>query len=238
MQDRIMCDRENQRGGPCPNDAVPGDSRCGFHGGREESRFARKRRTLAKRHAEGYVERKFGDPRWIDPGYALLEEVARSAGHVAFLEKRVNELEESQLVWNEVMDAWETKNGGGPTGDYTMRRQEARAEISKWWELYERERKHLATVSAAALKAGVEERRLRLAERAAEALDDMLGNLMRDFGYDPASPQVREMISHRLGELLASDWMGSSSADVGVQTHARELLPVEDDSPGPDPVQF
>jgi hypothetical protein len=174
--------------------------------------------ALAKRHAEGYMAAKFGDPRWIDPGYALLEEVARSAGHVAFLERKVNDLEESELVWNHVMKAVETKSGGGESGDYELQREEHKAEISQWWELYERERKHLATVSAAALKAGVEERRLRLAERAADALGDMLGQLLGDFGLDQNDPRVREIVSNRLGQLLASDWMGGSDADEAVST--------------------
>lgn len=177
------------------------------------------------------MEHKFGDPRWIDPGYALLEEVARSAGHVHFLERRVNELEESELVWNEVMKAVETKSGGGESGDYELQRTEHKAEISQWWELYERERKHLATVSAAALKAGVEERRLRLAERAADALDDMLGMLLGDLGHDPHDPRIRDLVNNRLGELLSSDWMGAPGAD-----EVPERLAIE--APAAKPVQF
>jgi hypothetical protein len=145
------------------------------------------------------------------------------------LRKKVEELEESQLVWIKVLEAEEEKSGGGETGDYTLRRTEAKAEINRWWQMYQEERKHLASVSATALKAGVEERRLRLAERAADALDDMLGGLLMDLGLDPAAPAVRAIVSNRLGNLLASDWMGATEGGTEVSTarSAAKELPME-----------
>src|SRR3954453_1434445 len=102
-----MCVKADSWGRPCKNDAVPGDNRCGFHGGREGSSIARTRANLGKKYARDYVVTDIGSPRWVDPGYALLEEVAQSAGHVAFLRKKVEELEESQLVWQKVLEGTE-----------------------------------------------------------------------------------------------------------------------------------
>lgn len=108
-----------------------------------------------------------GLPRVVSPTDALLEEVHRTAGHVAWLAQKVQELDtvtggensgEHALVWGttKVVD----KGAGESPGVDTT--EEAKPSI--WYTLYAAERDRLVKVASEALKAGVEERRVRLAE--------------------------------------------------------------------------
>lgn len=106
-----------------------------------------------------------GLPRAVSPADALLEEVHRTAGHVAWLAARVQELGASEphgdrdpLVWG-TTKVVAKESGESPGVDTT---EEAKPSI--WYTLYAQERDRLVKVAAEALKAGVEERRVRLAE--------------------------------------------------------------------------
>jgi hypothetical protein len=151
-----------------------------------------------------------GAPREVDPGVALLEEVHRTAGHVAYLSKKVQELNDESLIWNKTMESEEDLQGG--EASYAKKIKEHRNEVSRWYDLYERERKHLASVANAALKAGVEERRVRLAERGVDTLEAAITAALQDLGVDPYTTRARAAISKRLREALvgADDLFGYS----------------------------
>lgn len=150
---------------------------------------------------------RFGAPIEKDPGMALLEEVHRAAGHVAWLEEKVRGLEESELVWGTVMVAQEERSGG-QGGDYALVRTENRSTINTWWELYRKEREHLSKVALAALKAGIEERRVRIAERGVDALELALTAALTDLGIDASDERVRAIVGRRLSEAVAADIFG------------------------------
>ena len=94
----------------------------------------------------------------VSPDAALLTEVQRSAGLVAYYQARVEEiaaLGAEGLVWGHTR----TKVGGDDAGDT----YEARPSV--WLQLFNEERDRLVKVCAAALRAGIEERRVKLAEQ-------------------------------------------------------------------------
>jgi hypothetical protein len=142
-----------------------------------------------------------GDPIEIDPGVALLQEIHRTAGHVQWLAEKIRSLSEDDMVWGKTLEVDE-----GSVGDmgrsYQMTRTERKAEINKWQEIYQSERKHLAQISAAAIRAGVEERRVRLAERSVDALEAAITAALQDLGVDPYSARARQAIGNRLREVL------------------------------------
>jgi hypothetical protein len=175
---------------------------------------------------------KFGAPRDVDPGVALLEEIHRSAGHVAWLENKVRGLEESELVWGTVMMVHEERSGG-QGGDYTLTRKENRATINTWWDLYRKEREHLAKVSLAALKAGIEERRVRIAERGVDALELALTAALTDLGHDPSDERVRAIVGRRLSEVVAADIFGQQQhpSPVVVQGELESHPPLVREAP-------
>ncbi|PYG00178.1 hypothetical protein SAMN05216184_104117 [Georgenia satyanarayanai] len=159
-------------GQQCARQAIAGGTVCRVHGGATQRARAAAARRVAEQQALAAVT-TLGLPRDISPTEALLEEVRWTAGHVQWLRGKVQELEQQpsrevedsdgeladlggqhSLVWGVTRE----KTGGDDRGTT----QEAAPSI--WYVLYERERKHLVTVASAALKAGVEERRVRLAE--------------------------------------------------------------------------
>src|SRR4051794_35171481 len=157
MQDagRLVCVRRDPRTMRlCLADPVPGDSRCAQHKGSGHGVAARRIARSTSWVREDAVT--LGTPREVDPGVALLEEIHRTAGNVAWLANKIHELEDSELVWSKVMEANEEVSGG-PGGGYTMQRSENRQTINVWYEIYERERKHLVLASAKALQVGIEQ---------------------------------------------------------------------------------
>lgn len=104
--------------------------------------------------------RTYGLPIDIAPDEALLQEVHRTAGHVAWLASLVGEGNKDDLTQWAVVGQGEEAT--------TFRRP------SLWIELYQTERKHLVSVCKAAISAGIEERRVQLAEKQGELIGELL----------------------------------------------------------------
>lgn len=154
-RDRRYCGVAKRQGeGTCTRPAGwgtphPGIGACKLHGGSTQSHLVAARRDMAAAAVVTY-----GLPRDIDPQAALLEEVHRTAGHVAWLSAVVANVDKGDLVWGMTKE----KEGGDDRGTTF----EARPSI--WLALYQSERKHLTEVCRVAISAGIEERRVRLAE--------------------------------------------------------------------------
>lgn len=91
--------------------------------------------------------RRYGAERGVNPFQALLEEVRRSAGHVAWLGMKVSE---------------------APTDDALLN------DWSPWVRLYQRERGMLLKASETAVRLGLEERVIQIEERRAELVARVL----------------------------------------------------------------
>jgi hypothetical protein len=131
----------------------PGVGRCKLHGGSTPTHVRAGQRALAER-----AVRTYGLPVDIAADEALLEEIRWTAGHVVWLRERIQEMEPDALIWGvrQRVDQDATEFPGVNITEM--------ASPSVWLDLYQRERKHLVDVCKAALSAGIEERRIRLAE--------------------------------------------------------------------------
>jgi len=152
-----------KRGKPEPCGAPPlrGATRCGNHGGSSPQAKATAERRLAEQELIQVVKtlgirEQYPD---IDPGAALLEEIRVTHAHVQWLRAQVAELSPTELTWGRTQH----EEGVGPEGPIDKTTE--KAEPSVWYAMYCRERDHLVKVSAAALKAGIEERKVRMAEQ-------------------------------------------------------------------------
>ncbi|KAB2347324.1 hypothetical protein [Actinomadura rudentiformis] len=144
----------------------------------------------------------YGLPREVDPGQALLEEVHRTAGHVAWLGMRVAELEESELVWG-VVEETDKPPSYGDDGELrgggleTKRKAVPHAYVT----LYGQERDRLARVAKAAIDAGVSERVVAVYEQVATAYVQVLERVLDRLELSEAQRrQVPEVVQ---GELRA-----------------------------------
>jgi hypothetical protein len=147
-----------------------GEGRCRLHGGNTPSG----RKAGQKAKAKTAV-RTLGLPIEIDPADALLQEVWRSHGHVIWYGEMVAQLRKGDLGWGITKE----KRGGEDWGTT----HEAKTNI--YLALYNEERKHLARVSAEAIKAGVEQKRLTLETHRAEMMVNMLGSIFDGLDLNP-----------------------------------------------------
>ncbi|MEV7962398.1 hypothetical protein [Oerskovia paurometabola] len=143
---------------PCARPCLPRET-CNSHGGAApQVRAARLRRAQEAEAARQVAT--LGLAVDITPTDALLQEVQWTAGHVQWLRTKVQELDEQALVWGTTAESEKESDKNGRETSFTVS-----AKPSVWYSLYQAERAHLVAVCTAALKAGVEERKVRLAEQ-------------------------------------------------------------------------
>ena len=173
------CGGKTRTGGKCKNAAGfktshPGRGRCAHHGGNTPTHIT----ADAKAQAAEAVK-TFGLPRQIDPRDALLEEVYRTAGAVDWLQKQVQALTPADVIWSQTEQVVRD-SGEFPGTDTTLS-----ATAHAWVKLYQEERRHLLAVVKAAVAAGIEERRVRLAEQQGQLLGDVIKRILADLGLSP-----------------------------------------------------
>jgi hypothetical protein len=164
----------------------------------------------------------------VDPGVLLLEEVARCATVVKWLENRIGELDEESLMWEpELLKIKERKESRQIGGDsYTVRRSETRTTVSRYWTMLQEERKLLVRATEAALRSNIEERRIRLAERGVNVLEAAFSDALVKLGLDPHAENVRMVVGAALRQALdagqgESIFMGAADAPEPVKVEAQ-----------------
>ena len=152
----------------------PGIGKCKLHGGCAPS----SRIAATEQRARNLVE-TYGRKIETTAVEALLDEVQWTAGHVAWLRDKVRELEDTELAatGGEHPLVWGTtrrKTGGEDWGET----EEAAPNV--WLRLYQTERTHLVKVCAEAIKAGIEERRVKLAEQQGALVAQVIRAILAD----------------------------------------------------------
>lgn len=160
----------------------PGTGGCKLHAGNAPGSVAAAQREIAERAVQ-----TLGAPVTINPADALLQELQRTAGHVAWLGRIIAGLEREDLVWGMAEEIIEpditSKDGEAIISQVTGK---MRADYSVWYKMYAQERKHLAVVCKMALEAGVNERIVSMYESMYEQVGDtfvtMLENVLDSLG--------------------------------------------------------
>ncbi len=184
--------RARSTGNPCKRAPVPGATRCRLHGG-ASPQVARAIERKKTEQALLEAAKTYGLPVDVSPTEALLDEVKWTAGHVGWLRARVQELETSAVAWGtrSIVD----RQGGEFPGVDTTDAAAPHVLI----DLYQRERKHLVDVCAKALQAGIEERRVRLAESQGALIADVIRRILGDLDLTPEqSARVGEVVPRHL----------------------------------------
>jgi hypothetical protein len=103
-----------------------------------------------------------------------------------------------------VKTLWLSKRQSGYTYDSEVDKSSFTEAGAIWLEAYQAERRHLAGIVRTALAAGLEERRVRMAERQAEAIGSAMRGMLYDIGdyigiaIDPEDENVRDIIFKHL----------------------------------------
>ena len=197
------CGAKKRDGEPCGAVPIRGGRRCVRHGGKAPQVKAAAELRLATAAAQKQLEtavRTLGLPVDIDPGKALLDEIHWTAGHVAWLREKVQELQAEDLVWGREKH----EDGVGPQGIVDVTTEKAGPSV--WYELYLKERDHLAKVSALALRAGIEERKVKLAESQGALVADVIRRVLDALGLTPEQQLlVPSVVPRELRALAAGN---------------------------------
>lgn len=156
----MQCKAHRRDGQQCGNAPIKGATVCRMHGGS----IPAVRAKAAQRVAEGKAAsamKLFAAPVDIDPANALLELVQWTAGEVRYWRAEVARIAEDDfdsLTWGKT----QAVEGVGPQGPVDTETREAVPPVA--YRMLTDAQDRLAKYAAAALRAGVEERRVRLAE--------------------------------------------------------------------------
>jgi hypothetical protein len=203
MTTERKCNGTNRRGEPCGRTPAPGHLVCINHGARSPQAMAAANRRLQRAAAEVAVA-TYGLSIEIGPEAALLAEVQRTAGHVAWLSEKVRDLDESELVWGVAEQTVTTGGGGGEDGDDEgggSTQTKYKAAKSVWLQLYQDERAHLARVSRDAITAGATERLVSTFERIGAQMVSAFDRTIASSGLSPE--QQEQMLAAFVVELEA-----------------------------------
>lgn len=193
--DRQCTATSKQSGQRCKRYAHPGATVCVIHG----AAAPRAKAAAARRREQEAAERAvalFGAPKDVEPSQALLDLVHWTAGEVEYWREQVRQLaadEPAALTWGKTRE----KTGGQDVGDT----YEAKPAI-QYVMLYAAQDR-LAQYAAAALKAGVEERRVRLAESQGSLVADVIRRILDALGLDERQRELVPQVVPAQLRLLA-----------------------------------
>ena len=179
-QPHHRCAGHKRGGDPCGNWPIRGHDKCRMHVGKKTGPLIQRRNAVE-------AVATYGLPAEVDPQDALLEEVHRTAGHVRWLADLVADIERGDLVWGMTRE----KDGGDDRGTTWE------AGPNVWLDLYHRERAHLVKVAKAAIDAGIDERRVQMAEAQGEAIVQVLRATLTDLGVE-VTPEVASTVGRHL----------------------------------------
>jgi hypothetical protein len=185
-------------------------------GARKVRRKARDGNTLTAPARGAYKSRSktfYGDDSTvIDPAEVLLQEIRRTAGHIEWLREQIQLSDPTTFV----KSLWLVRRQSGYINPREIDLSAFSDAGSLWVDLYLAERKHLAAICRTALAAGIEERRVRLAERQAENLGRAIIGMLGDLGIDAEAEEVRSTVYRWL--ILAT---------TGGEPESNKVLPIE-----------
>jgi hypothetical protein len=197
----------------------PGIGYCKLHGGSTPTHERSAQLVIARRECD-----RLGIPIEVDAGEALIAELWETEGNLAFYRALVQELpthpapdvfvpavemddgERIQAHWERGEPGVYGRTyhvSGMPTG-------EAKPHILV--QLYNDERKHRASVAAAALKAGVEERRIRMVEADAGRVLGAQIEALKSIGMGDRLEDFRRAFVAALRPMVEQRALGDSGA--------------------------
>ncbi|WP_191565144.1 hypothetical protein [Janibacter melonis] len=185
-------------GGPCHAIVAPGATACRFHGGAAPQARAKAADRVAEAEARADVARSAARTD-TPPAVALLELVQYQAGIVVYWRGRVEDVDEDDLVWGET----KREKGVGPEGPIDKGTSEAAPHIA--YRLLTEAQRDLERYASAALKAGVDERRVRLAEQEGAAVAGAIRAILGALNLTPEQQQLVPTVVPAQLRLLAGE---------------------------------
>lgn len=183
----------------CKRWAVRGLDRCPIHGGGTPASKKKAARVRSQATIKAAVV-TYGAPIDIDPVDALLEELARTNGHIKRIGEKIRELDESALIWGTIS----TTDRSGADDENNWSEEKVGAQMHMWIDYYFRERAHLVKLSDLMVKNGLQEMQVTLQARQVEIFEHAMLAMLQDLRIDPSRPEVRVIMGTRLTEAATA----------------------------------
>lgn len=171
-------------GEPCKNWAIKGGTVCKSHGGGSRKVRAKANRTLAQtqtRHKAMRALARFGQLPDTDtePATHMLMLIAEKRMEVEWLGQYLENVDDKQLF----MGITKLTTSSGPLGESTSETAEAGQHIA--YQVLHKAQDQLAAYTSAAIKAGIEERQVQIAESTAAQFGQVLERIRTALGLTP-----------------------------------------------------
>lgn len=179
--------RPEIKGKPCRQQRMTGQTKCKLHGGRSPQALRKaEERVTQEKIAE--LARTLGDPIvGKDPGEIIAEQIAWRAGHVAWLRSRVHALDPAALGWVRTVEKIGAESG------LTFE-----AKVNVWLQMYWEASDRLERLCLDAMKYGLAERQVRLAEQQADQMVRFIDGVLHELGFDPTEPETAGVVERHL----------------------------------------
>jgi hypothetical protein len=179
------CGAKTRKGTPCRQRAGhgtnhPGIGRCSRHGGASPNAEVAGQVFLARREAA-----VMGRPLDIEPHEAILECIRIAAGEVQYASERIAELEPEQAVAPLVSTHERPRKGEYGFEEHDDNVTETKTDqpaLHIWIVARRQAMDRLVTYSATAIKAGIDERRVKLAESQGQLLVQVIRGVLQELG--------------------------------------------------------
>ena len=179
---------------PCTKPPMRGQQVCEVHGGRSRQARAsaeiRRREMEAKKTLAEYLIE--GDDR--DPALILLERISVASCMTRFYTQQVHTLSDQEHIWGRTKEI-----SGGKDAGTTYE-----AAPHAWVVLMDRWENTLARLCVDALKVGLKQRELDIAQEQGDRIVALLEGIVTDLGHDPADPAISGIIVRHLRLISAS----------------------------------
>lgn len=180
-----QCGARKRNGQPCTKAAGWGTDHVGYGACKLHGGSTPKHQRAVQKVMAGEAVEMYGLPVDVAPMEALLDELQRTAGHVAWLGSVVQALEAGEVVGVVGEEGLDVRTG-------TTHHPEGAPSV--WLKLYQAERKHLTDVAATCIKCGIAERQVRVAEQQGQMLAQVIQAILKDLKVPAAKarPVVRK----------------------------------------------
>lgn len=190
------CGAQTRAGKPCARTAGYGTShvgvgRCKNHGGASPQAELGGRVALARREAA-----VLGHALEIDPIDAILQCVYIAAGEVRYYSDRIAELRDDEVMGPVTTTVDRDAHGSDQAVSYHQV-TEAPPALNVWIRARREAMVDLREHSRVAIAAGIEERRVKIAEDQGAMLAEVVRNILAALGHKLDDPEVREVVRHQ-----------------------------------------
>jgi hypothetical protein len=195
-----LCGAKTRSGGTCGRQAGWGTSHlgvgsCSSHGGSTPTHELSGAVALARRQAL-----VMGEPLDADPHEVILDCIRIARGEVRYCSDRIADLEDA-LVRHQAIKVRPLSYGKeGESATETVEEVTTSEQVTlhAWVVARHAAMDRAVNYSKIALAAGVEERRVRVAERAGEMMAQLIRGVLTDLGVPLEDPKTREVVVRHL----------------------------------------